>query len=139
VGRAESRQGPSRDREGDRGKLARFLTWRRQWGSDPDFLKAQIANCKEQGVIPPEDFYPPDVFEGAELYLDALDALQGERSLSIGGMGGMIQGRIPFRAIERFAERYGIDDLDEFDRLRRIVERLDADEVKHINEKANQK
>lgn len=65
-------------------------------------------------------------------------ALQGERPLSL-GMSGVIYGRIPFTAIEAYARRYGIDDLDEFDRLRRIVEALDADETAWLNAKANKK
>lgn len=73
-----------------------------------------------------------------QVYLDALYALQGERQLAL-GLSGVIYGRIPFRAIERFADRYGIDDLDDFDLLRRIVEALDAEEVKHLNDRANSK
>lgn len=38
---------------------------------------------------------------------------------------GMGLAPIPFSAIDRFAMRYGIDGLDEFERLRRLIGEMD--------------
>ena len=46
----------------------------------------------------------------------------------------MITGQIPFASLVTFAKTYGIDDLIEFDAFAQIVRRLDASEVKRINE-----
>jgi hypothetical protein len=52
---------------------------------------------------------------------DAFSALSSDRS------AGMGEGAIPFTAIDRFAQRYGIDDLDEFDRFRSLISALDRE------------
>lgn len=40
-----------------------------------------------------------------------------------GALGGA--GAIPFSSIDRYAARYGIEDLDEFDRFRRMIRAQD--------------
>lgn len=52
-------------------------------------------------------------------------------------MGGVLYGRIPSLSIDRFATREGVDDPDDFERLRRIVGILDAEETERLNNEAN--
>lgn len=50
---------------------------------------------------------------------------------------GFGEGSIPFAAIERFAERYGVaDDLDEFDRFQAIIRAVDHEYLKIRGEQA---
>jgi hypothetical protein len=39
----------------------------------------------------------------------------------------MGEGRIPFTAIDRYARRYGISEVDEFDRLKAVIRAMDAE------------
>jgi hypothetical protein len=73
---------------------------------------------------------------GAGLCLKALQILSGDRPVSV-GMGGSITGNIPFASLVAFAERYGIDDLNEFDGFARIIRAIDTAELTLINEKNN--
>lgn len=54
-------------------------------------------------------------------YWDAFWELSADREV------GFNVGRIPFVAIDRYAERYRILDLDEFDRFRFIIRSMDAE------------
>lgn len=89
-------------------------------------------NYEEKGLEPPANFFPPDLLPGASLYLTALRALRGDRPVSI-GFGAAYTSRIPFASLVSFADRYGIDDLCEFDRLADIVGKLDMHELALIN------
>ena len=40
---------------------------------------------------------------------------------------GMAEGPVPFTGIDRFARRYGIDDLDDFETFVAIVRGMDAE------------
>lgn len=70
----------------------------------------------------------PDLDEGLDWYLDAFWMLTGERP--VGVFGGV--GRIPFSAVDRWAQRYGVDDLDGFERLQMIVDALDAEFIDFV-------
>lgn len=48
-------------------------------------------------------------------------ALQGDRHLGFGSVGP-----IPFQAIDAYARRTGIVDLDEFDRFQRMITEMDG-------------
>lgn len=50
-------------------------------------------------------------------------------------MAAMRVGRIPFSAFDRWAARNGVTGADAFARLRRIVHALDAEDVRHLNDK----
>lgn len=52
-------------------------------------------------------------------------------------MGGC--GPIPWSAIDRYAERYGIDDLDEFERFRRFIRGQDRVYLERAAEEAKGK
>jgi hypothetical protein len=62
----------------------------------------------------------PDLLPGAQFYMDAFWDLSGDRQL--GAMGGA--GRIPFTALDRWAERHGVEGR-QFDLLRAVIRRLD--------------
>jgi hypothetical protein len=62
---------------------------------------------------------------------DAYVSLERDRSFSMGGPGP-----IPFSAIDRYAERYGISNIAEFDRLRRLIMAMDSEYLKFVDEKA---
>jgi hypothetical protein len=48
-------------------------------------------------------------------------ALQGDRALGFGSVG-----QIPFQAIDAYARRCGITDIDEFDRLQTLIGVMDG-------------
>lgn len=48
-------------------------------------------------------------------------------------MGGA--GSIPFSSIDRYAVRYGIEDLDEFDRFRRMIRAQDRAYLRDMSER----
>jgi hypothetical protein len=75
---------------------------------------------------------------GAAVYLKALQVCASDRPVAV-GLGGVLYGRIPSLSLDRFAVREGIDDPDAFDRLRRIVGILDAEETERLNKEANKK
>lgn len=64
---------------------------------------------------------------------DAFWALQGDRHLGFGSVGP-----IPHLAIDAYASRYGIADLDEFDRLRRLVAAMDGVWLKDARRRAEE-
>lgn len=49
-------------------------------------------------------------------------------------MGGC--GSIPWAAIERYADRYGIHDLDEFERFVRMIRAQDRIYLQHVAKQA---
>lgn len=96
------------------------------------------THCDSQGIDLPADFIPPEIRDGAQFYFDAFSRLVAERPLSL-GFGAVHHGRIPFVAIERYAERIGIVDMDEFAMFDRIISAVDAKDVVTVNELANRK
>lgn len=65
-------------------------------------------------------------------FWDAFWELSADRHNSDG-----VYGRIPFLAIDRFAERYGISALDDFDRFRALLRTMDAEFREYHAERAN--
>lgn len=69
-----------------------------------------------------------DLSPEAEFYLDAFWELSTDRRIEVVvGLKGPItvRGPIPFSAISSFARCYGIEDVDEFEMLRRMVRAAD--------------
>lgn len=58
---------------------------------------------------------------------DAYASLERDRPLTMGGPGP-----IPFSSIDAYARRYGIDDLVEFDRFRRLIMAMDSQYLSHV-------
>lgn len=72
----------------------------------------------------------PQIEPWHQCYWVAFWELSSDRPL--GGMGGV--GSISFSSIDRYAQRFGITDPDEFRRFLRIVRSLDARYVAKVNE-----
>lgn len=52
-------------------------------------------------------------------------------------MGGA--GPIPFSSLDRYADRYGIDDGEEFDRFRASIRRMDAAYLKWARKESDKR
>jgi hypothetical protein len=54
---------------------------------------------------------------------------------------GFAAGPIPFTAIDAYAARYGIDDIDQFDRFRALIRAMECERADYQEErrKANEK
>jgi hypothetical protein len=52
--------------------------------------------------------------------------LSGDRSIGFGSIG-----RIPFSAINAYAQRYRIDDIDRFERFSSLIRSMDAAFIEH--------
>lgn len=63
----------------------------------------------------------PDIREGLDFIWDAFWSLSSDRQV------GMGEGGIPFTAIDRYAQRYGMDRLDDFDRFQSLIRGLDGE------------
>ena len=78
----------------------------------------------------------PDLGEGLHFVWTAFHAVSTDRPVGFG------LAPIPFAAIDRYARRYGITDIDEFDRLRRLIMAMDRamlDDARAEQEAASKK
>lgn len=82
--------------------------------------------------MPEEYLNPPELWPHLRFYWDAFTTLGTDRSV------GMAEGPIPFSAVDRYARRYGIDDIDDFDVFLRIMRGLDAEYLQFRAEWARQ-
>ena len=96
------------------------------------------AAYDQQGLEHDPAWYPPDLLPGADQVVVAYGRLGADRPVTLGGMGGIIYGRIPYMAIARYAELRGLS-VDEFERFDRLITAIDADELPIINAKANKR
>lgn len=101
-----------------------------EWGEQESWLR-EIA---EAGTIPKALLLKPDLPEHLDDVWHAFWALSGDRSY--GGLGGV--GPIPFVAIDRYAERFGVAPGDDFVRFHALLKRMDATFLEHMAEKAKQ-
>jgi|APCry1669191674_1035369.scaffolds.fasta_scaffold80649_2 hypothetical protein len=69
--------------------------------------------------MPPGYVSPPELLPIAAFFWDAFSILSSARPI------GMGVGPIPFPAVAQFAELYGITNIDGFETLREIVDKLD--------------
>jgi hypothetical protein len=74
----------------------------------------------------------PDFPEWAGWLWRAWQDLDGERVMIPVGMGGMIPGRIPWSAVDRWAARHGVIGSD-FDFLARAITAMDRVLMEHTN------
>lgn len=58
---------------------------------------------------------------------DAWQALRGDRAMGQGCVG-----HIPWSSINAYAQRYGITDIDRFERLETLIQRMDDVYVEHV-------
>ena len=96
-----------------------------EWADSVDYLKRLV----EQGQDVPVLRRRPQIRPHLLFYWEAYTAVSNDRG---GGMAGPTP--IPFSSIDRFAKRYGIDGIDEFDRLLRIIQMMDAAYLKFAAE-----
>ena len=71
--------------------------------------------------MPEEWLDPPTVWPHLRFYWDAFSVLGTARQL------GMVEGPIPFTAIDCYARRYRIDDLEAFELFLAIIRGMDAE------------
>lgn len=88
-----------------------------------------------------DDFeIPDDLIEEPELRADLQFGWDAFHRLSSGrpyfvSLAGGIAGEIPFTAIDSYAARYGVTDLDEFEELLFVIKALDRVYLEHVNRK----
>lgn len=73
----------------------------------------------------------PDLWPHLVHVRNAFSELSSDRPL--GAMGGC--GPIPWCALDRYADRYGMDDLDEFERFARLIRAQDRVYLADVAEK----
>lgn len=76
--------------------------------------------AEEEGILPPALEAQPDIPEHLRFAWDAFWFLMGDRALSLGTVGP-----IHWVAISVYADRAGVSDPDQFDRLVRLVKAMD--------------
>ncbi len=81
---------------------------------------------EKNGFPIPDHLFAPDIAEGYELYLNAFWTLNSDRNV------GFDLGEIPFLAIDRYAARLGIEDIDEFWLLFKTVRAMSAAYLKRV-------
>ena len=72
----------------------------------------------------------PKIPDHLHFYLQAFYDLTNDRTAQDG-----VVGTIPFAVIDQYAARFGIVDLDEFERFYRAIQEMDREFVKHENGK----
>jgi hypothetical protein len=90
---------------------------------------AAIAKAAiEAGHPVPSDCFPPEVPEEARFAYTAYHRLATDRD----SMGSR---RIRYSAIDAYASRYGVKDIDEFDVFLSLITSLDQDYLELLSEK----
>jgi hypothetical protein len=79
-----------------------------------------VAQLEARNLPVPDHMRRPAILEGGEFFMEAFWTLDKERNLS------WDVGPIPFTAIDRFADRYGFKDPDDFGFLLLAIQTLDA-------------
>jgi hypothetical protein len=85
------------------------------WGQKVAYFAARGRECPEK--VPPR----PELPAALLWYWEAFREVGADRSV------GMGTGRIPFISIDRYADRYGIADIDAFERFRAIIRAMDTE------------
>lgn len=86
----------------------------------------------ETGDTPTALLEKPEIEDHLGFVWSAFWALSGDRQIVAGGVGV-----IPFTAINDYAARYGINDLDEFERFRALIKSIDTAFVIKANAKTD--
>lgn len=86
------------------------------WGEQIDWLE-DLA--REEGQVPKALADRPTLREDLEFEWRAFWSLSSSRSSGPHGV-------IPFAAVDRYAERYGIDDVDRFERFQGLIAAMGA-------------
>lgn len=82
----------------------------------------------DEGKEPPPQYYEqPELFEVARFYWDSFQDLSTERPI------GMGLGPIPYSAIRRYGDEYGMVSRDEFDFFADIIQGMDTEFISMSN------
>ena len=92
-----------------------------------------IQAAIDAGDPVPEDLIGPELDEGYRFAYEAFNALSTDRQVGFG------VGPIPWSAIDQFAQRYGIVDIDEFERLNYLIRVMDGVYLEDAAAKAKSK
>jgi hypothetical protein len=88
------------------------------WGAQSTYLDQLL----ERGhSVPAAYLKRPRLHPQFQFYWDAFWELSSDRQV------GMAIGRIPFSSIDRYAQRYDLDQVDEFDLFREVMRSMDAE------------
>jgi hypothetical protein len=98
------------------------LRWHLQYAGKISYWQKRGLPCPDP--IPPR----PELPEHLQFYWKAYWAVYADRSMETG--------RISFIAMDRYAERYGLDDVDSFDRLTTILAAMDSEYHARTNNEA---
>ncbi|WP_430515410.1 phage tail assembly chaperone [Aureimonas ureilytica] len=96
--------------------MIEYLRWSRKWADKLDFLERVE---REDGKTPPALRDRPELADHLVYIWNAFQIVSTDRP------SGMGLAPIPFSAIDRFARRYAIACVDEFERLRRLIGEMD--------------
>lgn len=116
-----------RDAGDRRKKLIDALLWHLEWGDKIDWLR----DLADGGEAPKALAAQPQLDERLEFVWSAFWSLSNDRTVGFGYVG-----RISFNSIDRYAARLGIEGRDEFERLRRLIGKMDAAFVERVTRKA---
>lgn len=94
----------------------------------PENVKAIIDGHEQRGEPIPERYLSLEVLAEAQPYLKAFWSLCEDRQIGFGGSSG-----IQFTAIDRYAERVGITDPDEYWTFEAMIRACDAVWLKRAN------
>lgn len=94
----------------------------------PPNVKALIDGYRERGEPVPKRYLAPELLLEAKPYLAAFWALEYDRSVGFGSVGG-----ISFTTIDRYAARLGIVDPSEFWTFEGMIRACDAAWLKIVN------
>lgn len=98
------------------------------WGDKEEWL---VAESERRGKLMPALARKPEVPSHLRFVQDAFSVLGRDRQLGFGGAGP-----IPWSAIDRYAERFGIDDPDDFTRFSDLIMAMDGAYMRYQAEAA---
>lgn len=84
-----------------------------------------VQAATDAGDEIPEDAIPPELPDEARFAYFAFNELATDRQVGMGRVG-----LIPFSALDRYADRYGIVDMDEFERFRMLIRAIEREQHK---------
>lgn len=125
--RGRGRTAGCRDAGGRRKKLIDALLWHLEWGDKIDWLR----DLTEVGEAPKALASQPQLDERLEFVWTAFWSLSNDRTVGFGYVG-----RISFNSIDRYAARLGVESRDEFERLRRLIAKMDAAFVERLTKRS---
>lgn len=94
----------------------------------PENVNAIIDGYENRSEQVPERYLSPKLLVSAQPYLKAFWSLCNDRQIGFGGSGGIL-----FTAIDRYADRIGITDPDEYWTFEAMIRTCDAVWLKHAN------